>query len=49
MEGSIFGAWDYFVSASSVKQMEECILSYKRGKFLENVLVKVKLALDRQI
>ena len=39
-EGSIFGAWDYLVSVSSVKQMEEFILGYKRGKFLEKLVGK---------
>lgn len=38
LHGAIYGSWDLLVNIAPEKEMETLIISYKRGKFLENYM-----------
>ena len=47
MQGAIFGAWDFSSRYAGKDLMEKIFLTYKRGKFLENLYGKFSNVLDK--
>ena len=46
-EASVYGCWDYLCSIASVEKVEELVMSYKRGRFIENVINNVTAASEK--
>ena len=44
---SVYGCWDYLCSIASVEKIEQLVMSFKRGRFIETVINNVTSASEK--